>query len=130
MTPRGLPYPGSDGAHADTPAALQALADAISSQLGSVAGGVELKTWSGLVALDSGASAVLSFPGFTVLGGIAQLTSHLGGAAIGAAWASGVAPGGRVVVTDANQWVQLVGNPTFKSKTVGIMTVCWVTPAL
>jgi hypothetical protein len=129
VTPRGLPYPGSGAAHADTPAALQALADAISSQLGSVAGGVELKGWAGNVTLDGNASVVLTFAGYQVLGGICQLTSHMGGSG-SPGWASGVDAGGRVVVTDVNQWIESVGSPSFRNKIVGLMAVVWVAPAV
>jgi hypothetical protein len=52
-TPRGLPYPGSAGIHANTPAALQALAEAVTGQLTSLGNGVILETFTGVVTIDS-----------------------------------------------------------------------------
>jgi hypothetical protein len=51
LTPKGLPFPGSIDIHARTPAALQALAEAIEAKLTALAPGLMLDTWRGLLPL-------------------------------------------------------------------------------
>lgn len=52
-TPRGLPYPGSAGIHANTPAALQALAEAVTAQLTSLGNDIVLETFTGTITTES-----------------------------------------------------------------------------
>lgn len=126
-TPRGLPYPGSADTHAGTPAALQALADALQGQLGSVAGGIVLKFWTGNLTLDGSAAGVLSFPGFTIYGGIIQLTT-LGGGSTKIGYATAVAPGGKFSIQSVNGWVLATGPENFNNTNVGICAVAWGAP--
>lgn len=50
-TPNGLPYPGSADIHVRTPAALQALAEAVESRLSAVSPGIIIETFRGLVTV-------------------------------------------------------------------------------
>jgi hypothetical protein len=87
-TPRGLPYPGSAGIHANTPAALQALAEAVDAQMNSLGAGVILDTFTGKVRLGPGtgyglAQFAVTFPNLaTVIGAIASYGTFLGGPAL------------------------------------------------
>jgi hypothetical protein len=56
-TPNGLPFPGSIDIHARTPAALQALAEAIESKLTAISPGVILDAWRGVVQVGQYGSA-------------------------------------------------------------------------
>lgn len=127
ITPRGLPYPGSANIHAETPRALQALATAVQEQLGSLAGGISLRFMTGTAALDGNASAVLSFPNFTIYGGIVQLTT-IGVGINKPGYATAVAAGGRFAIMSANGWVALTGPDSFKNLTIGICAVAWGAP--
>jgi hypothetical protein len=49
LTPKGLPFPGSIDIHARTPAALQALAEAIEAKLTALAEGVMLDMFRGVL---------------------------------------------------------------------------------
>lgn len=54
VTPRGLPYPGSVNIHAETPVALQSLAEAISAQLTAIGSGqTAIATFTGLKSLGT-----------------------------------------------------------------------------
>src|SRR6476646_2602393 len=109
VTPRGLPYPGSANIHAETPKALQDLATAIEQQLSSFPGGLQQRLWTGLLTLDGSSSAVLVFPQFQIHGGIAQLSSHMGGTAkVG--FCSMVAYGGKLTVFSVNAGIKASGN--------------------
>lgn len=68
-TPRGLPYPGSDAPHANTPAALQALAEAITGQLSALPGGLIFDTWTGQVTCSATATFTIPFPNLAVVSG-------------------------------------------------------------
>lgn len=52
-TPLGFPYPGSSGIHANTPGAIQALAEAVSNRLTAGAGAVTLDYWAGAVNVSA-----------------------------------------------------------------------------
>lgn len=84
-TPRGLPYPGSSGAHANTPAALQALAEAITAQMGTLPGGIVLDTFvgkltSGIRLQYQSASIIVPFAKLgTVLGAVVSYGNFLDG---------------------------------------------------
>lgn len=60
-TPNGLPYPGSAEIHARTPAALQALAEAIESKLTAIAPGIILDVYRGPVHLTNFGASSSSF---------------------------------------------------------------------
>lgn len=78
VTPRGFPYPGSANIHANTPAALQALAEAISGQLSSVGAGVVFDFYGGNVTVSSNLitlSPAVIFPRLQTVNG---LTGNLG----------------------------------------------------
>jgi len=87
-SPRGLPFPGSAGIHANTPAAIQALAEAVEAQLSSLGSGVILDTFTGKVRLGPGvgygaSTFYVPFPRLaTVLGALASYGTFLGGPAV------------------------------------------------
>lgn len=101
-TPRGLPYPGSAGIHANTPSALQALAEAITAQLGTIGAGLIFDTFAGKIHLGAALgyqSPVfrVAFPKLSqVIGCVASYGNFAGGPVV-PAWLqtsySGVAAG-------------------------------------
>jgi hypothetical protein len=127
VTPRGLPYPGSVNIHAETPKALQALAQTAESQLGSIIGGYQLRFWTGIAALDSTGSMTAVWPNFTVYGGIAQLSSH-GGTTGKLGYCTAVQNGGKVTVLAANSGVKSTGPETFANNTVTMCVMAWGVP--
>lgn len=64
MTPHGLPYPGSAEIHARTPAALQALAEAVESKLSAQAPGIIIDRFRGLIPVNGfgGSFGAISIP--------------------------------------------------------------------
>lgn len=61
VTPKGLPYPGSGDVHSRTPAALQALAEAVESKLTAVTPGVILDFFHGVLSVSATGAAYGSF---------------------------------------------------------------------
>lgn len=83
-TSRGLPYPGSDTTHAGTPAALQALAEAIEPALASgIGAGIAFDFYAGgaLVASTGDITVDMAwFPRLTALNGmVATQGTNMGG---------------------------------------------------
>lgn len=76
-TSRGLPYPGSTGIIANTPSALQALAEAITGQLSSLGSGIITDAYAGNANASAGkidlSNIALYFPK------LASVTGMVGG---------------------------------------------------
>lgn len=91
-TPRGLPYPGSTAAQASTPAALQALAEAITGQLSTLPGGIMFDTFVGnlttgnIGGYQSGALIVPFANLGTLLGAVASYGNFIGGGPVVKGW--------------------------------------------
>lgn len=92
ITPRGFPYPGSSGLHANTPTVLQALAEAITGQLSSVGVGVVFDFYAGTVQVS--ANLISLTPAiFTRLQTVNGVVGNCGVGAPGGAYLAGQ-PGG------------------------------------
>lgn len=109
-TPRGLPYPGSAGIHANTAAALQAFAEAVDGQMNSLGAGVILDTFTGKVRLGPGtgyglAQFGVTFPKLAVVqGAVATYATFFGGPALPMwIWAPGD-PNFQMSSTDPNKF--------------------------
>lgn len=93
VTPKGLPYPGSADIHPQTPAAIQALAEAIEANLTSM-GTTVVDMYHGLITVQSGGtygSFVIPFPN------LASVTGFVAGWGLddgGASGANGYLTGG------------------------------------
>jgi hypothetical protein len=112
-TPNGLPYPGSVDIHARTPAALQALAEAVEARLTAQAPGVIMDTWRGPVAVStfggSYGSFVVVFPRLAAITGWIAAVENLPDAFL----TCGAAGNGYVVVA-----------PWVKARPPSSITVC------
>lgn len=127
VTPiKSLPYPGSANIHAETPKALQSLAEAIGGQLTSVQGGYRFAMWVGNLALDStGKSPVLTFPELkSVAGFIVSTGSFIAGGAYQVGWPSyGV---NQFTMNSSEASLTNPGPPgTFANKTISACIVAW-----
>jgi hypothetical protein len=132
VTPRGLPYPGSANIHAETPKALQALAEATSAQLSSVGGGLIFDFFvgnkqtdgSGMFRMNPG----VEFPKLKVVYGVlAQLGVHLGGT-YHPGEVTGQSSLTSFYVVAGRQYLQPAeGQETFFNTTVSICAVAWGT---
>lgn len=134
VTPiKALPYPGSANIQAETPKALQSLAEAIDAQLSSVQGGYQFAFWAGALTLDSaGQSPVLNFPGLrSVAGALVSLGYWLPGTVYRAGWATAAGSTGRFYVNAANASMLGPGGgqETFAGATVAVCVAAWGMPA-
>lgn len=121
-TPRGLPYPGSGGIHADTPAALQALAEAITAQLSSIGQNTVFDFWVGLRTCDSTGKFTVPFANLAACdGGICSYGVNAGGT-LRNGWAAGLAAGG------VGYMVATLYGENFNNTTVTINAVGWGPP--
>lgn len=105
VTPRGLPFPGSDDTHPRTPVAIEALAVAIGGALGGISGGLIVDRFHGVVSVGGGGWFVLSFPRLAVVNGwFGTPGVDLGGTLTPGGWlmpAAGGASGGTFVPAPA-----------------------------
>jgi hypothetical protein len=130
-TPRGLPYPGSANIHAETPAAIRALAEALEAQLGTAVGGLVNDTYVGVVAIGSGGllnENTIRFPRLaTIRGGLVQ-QGIAGGTPQRIAFATGIAgqPGNTAKGVYLRNGNDYNGYPT---GSVTITAIAWGTPA-
>lgn len=121
-TPRGLPYPGSANIHAETPTAIQALAEAITAQLSSIGAGLVFDFWVGLRTCDSAGKFTVPFPNLAaVSGGVCTYGVNLGGT-LRNGWAAGLAAGG------VGNMVATLYTENFNNTTVTIHAIGWGPP--
>jgi hypothetical protein len=142
-TPRGLPYPGSVNIHADTPKAIQALAEAITAQLSSLGSGVILDTFTGTAHVGPDSTGwpagqfSVTFPSLAVVqGAVASYGTFLGGPAQ-PGWVSPPGPGNFVppggvntalfTMMDVNGW-NMPYAFRFKNTDITVCALAWGPP--
>ena len=132
-TARGLPYPGSVGIHADTPKAIQALAEAVDGQLSTIGGGNAIAFWTGNVTMNSSETSPNMGQYFPALRSIAGMVVAYG------TWAGGVNQIGWPTAGGAAGTFQMCSAkaaylwPTgtaesFANKTVTVCVMAWGPP--
>lgn len=127
VTSKGLPYPGSANIHAETPKALQSLAEAIDGQLGSIVGGYRLAFWVGNINIDSsGNSQLLVFPELSAIrGGIVMYGTFLGGV-YRVGFPTGFASNAKFMMVAAKAALPAGGGQeTFANTTVSVCIAAW-----
>jgi hypothetical protein len=127
VTARGLPYPGSANIHAETPKAIQALAEAIDGQLGSIVGGYQLAFWVGNISIDSaGKSQLLVFPTLSSIRGGLVSYGTFGGGVYRVGTPSGFGSSAKFDMIAAKaQFPAGGGQETFANTTVSACIVAW-----
>jgi len=78
QTSRGLPYPGSNNIISSTPAAIQALAEAIGGQLSSIGSGIAIDGWAGNINFSAGKGDLSDVSRFPKLASIDGIVACLG----------------------------------------------------
>lgn len=143
-TPRGLPYPGSANIHANTPQALQALAEAVTAQLGSIGDNVIFDTFVGKIqtggVLGYQSSVFrIAFPKLSqVIGCVASYGNFAGGALVPAFLQpsySGVAAGSSLPPNQREFFLIPVSNstppytPGVTGQAFSVCALAWGNPA-